>query len=117
MARPSKLSESIIQKLEGAFKLGCTIQEACCYAEISTSTYYEWVAHNKEFSDKMEIFKRYLEIKSRMVVAKSLEEGNVKTAMWYLERKNKQEFSNTYGRENIQSELPAITGIEVTIIK
>lgn len=115
MARPSKLSESVVQKLEDAFKLGCTTQEACCYANISTSSYYDWSANNREFSDKMELFKKYLEIKSRTVIAKSLEAGDVKTAMWYLERKNKTEFCTK--AEYKQESLPAITGIEVEIIK
>lgn len=115
MPRPTKLSESTIQKLEGAFKLGCNIQEACCYAEISTSSYYDWIAKNEEFSGKMELFKKYLEIKSRSVIAKSLEAGDVKTAMWYLERKNKREFSTHL--EYSKDSLPPITGVEVTIVE
>lgn len=92
--RPTKLNDTIVQKLKDAFKLWCSIKEACCYAEISTSTYHDWISKNKEFSDEIEISKKYLEYKSRAVIAGSLEAWDVKTAMWYLERKNKREFSS-----------------------
>lgn len=91
--RPSKLNESIVWKLYEAFKLWWTVEEACCYAEISRATYYEWIKENDEFSDKISLAKRYLEIKSRAVISNSIESWDIKTAMWYLERKNKAEFS------------------------
>lgn len=94
IGRPTKLNDTIVQKLKDAFKLWCSIKEACCYAEISTSTYHEWISKNKEFSDEIELSKKYLEYKSRAVIAGSLEAWDVKTAMWYLERKNKREFSS-----------------------
>ena len=100
--RPSKFTDQIIQKLKEAFKLWCTVEEACSYAEISKSSYYEWLSINKEFSDEIKIAKKYLEFKSRAVIARSLEEWNVKTAMWYLERKNKKEFNiNFIENQNI----------------
>lgn len=96
MARPTKLNTETIQKLKEAFKIGCTDQEACSYANISTSTYYSWTQNNNEFLDEMGLAKRYLEYKSRAVIANSLEKWDVKTAMWYLERKNKKAFNVQY---------------------
>ncbi len=96
MSRPTKLKKRVVQKLQEAFKLWCTTSEACCYAEISRSTYYDWLSTNQEFSDKIELSKKYLEYKSRAVIANSLENWDVKTAMWYLERKNKKEFNVQY---------------------
>lgn len=93
MARPSKLTQQTIQKLKEAFRLWCTVEEACSYTEISKSTYYDWLSNNEAFSDEIELSKKYLEFKSRFVIAQSLENNDVKTAMWYLERKNKQEFN------------------------
>lgn len=94
--RPTRLNNNIIRKLKEAFKLWCTIEEACSYAEIWTSSYYEWLTKNKEFSEEINIAKKYLEFKSRAVIAQSLEKWDVKTAMWYLERKNKEEFNFQY---------------------
>jgi len=91
--RPTKLNERTIQKLKEAFKLWCSVEEACSYAEISSSSYYEWLSKNEEFSEEISIVKKYLEFKSRAVIAQSLENWDVKTAMWYLERKSKDEFN------------------------
>lgn len=106
MWRPTKLNDTTVQKLYEAFKLWWTIEEACCYAEISRATYYEWIKENNEFSDKIALAKRYLEIKSRAVISDSLEKWDVKTAMWYLERKNKVEFSI---KELVTNELKEYT--------
>ena len=104
--RPTKLNDMIVQKLKDAFKLWCSIKEACCYAEISTSTYHDWISKNQEFSDEIEISKKYLEYKSRAVIAGSLEAWDVKTAMWYLERKNKREFSSHQMGISEESSVP-----------
>lgn len=105
MSRPTKFTNDVVQKLEEAFKVWATIEEACSYADISRSSYYEWLDKNHEFSDKISLSKKYLVLKSRMVIAKSLEEWDVRTAMWYLERKRKTEFVIPYiKKENEESE-------------
>ena len=48
--RPSKLSETIVGKLEVGFARGYNIAEACKYAGINRSTYYDWIEANEEFS-------------------------------------------------------------------
>ena len=94
--RPTKLNNSTIQKLRDAFKMDCTVLEACWYANIGKSTYYDWISENKEFSDEIEVSKKYLELRSRQVIANSIEWWDTKTAMWYLERKRRKEFSINY---------------------
>lgn len=97
--RPTKLNNNTIQKLKEAFKMDCTVLEACCYADISKTTYYDWLSENKGFSDEIEASKKYLEFKSRQVIANSIEWGDTKTAIWYLERKRRKEFSINYIEE------------------
>ena len=94
--RPTKLNDDTIQKLKEAFKLDCTVLEACYYADISKSAYYDWIWENKEFMDEIMVSKKYLELKSRQIIASSIEIWDVKTAMWYLERKRRKEFSINY---------------------
>ncbi len=52
--RPTKFNENTIQKLKEAFKMDCTVLEACCYANIIKSSYYDWISKNKEFLDEIE---------------------------------------------------------------
>jgi len=38
--RPTKMTPEVIAKLEYAFAISCTDQQACIYAEISVDTLY-----------------------------------------------------------------------------
>jgi len=59
--RPSKLDNETIANLEAAFRLGASDGDACTYAGIGESTFYEWMARGKaatagdysDFSDRI----------------------------------------------------------------
>jgi hypothetical protein len=89
--RPEKIKELELQKLETAFKMGCNNSEACSYAEIPESTFYEYLKKNPMFSDKIVGWKRNPILKAKHTIYKNLDDA--KTAQWYLERKCKEEFS------------------------
>lgn len=93
VGRPRAVTPKIIEKLEQAFKLGCTNEEACFYAEISKSTFYDFIKENPEFSERFNDLKSYEKIKARMVVHNALKHNDKDMAKWYLERKVKDEFS------------------------
>ena len=105
--RPSKIDEATIQKLEYAFSIGCTALEACCYADISKTAYYDYLKRNPEFTDRVELLKEKLPLKSREVLKSSIEEGDVNSAKWFLERNKRQEFST---QQNIEQK----SEVEVT---
>lgn len=105
--RPSVMTEVVIQKLEQAFAMGCTDLEACLYAEISKSTFYDYIKENPEFSDRKDILKEMPVLKARESVIRHMEQdGNL--AMKYLERKKKDEFAS-------RSELTGKDGAAITI--
>lgn len=93
VGRPRTITPKILEKLEEGFKLGCTNREACFYAGIAESTFYDFLKDFPEFSEKIEMWKDYEKIKARMVIHKALEDGNNDIAKWFLERKAKDEFS------------------------
>ena len=43
VGRPTKFDEVIVGKLEAAFNNAFNIVEACQYAEIDRTTYYDWL--------------------------------------------------------------------------
>lgn len=91
MARPTKLNELTVKKLEEAFLIGATVEEACFYADISKQTYYNWSKENPELFDRFELLKHSPVFKARKTIYEAL--GNdPKIAMRYLERKVKSEF-------------------------
>ena len=52
MSRPTVMTDDIVAKLESAFLMGCTDNEACLYADIDRSTLYRYQEKNPEFSDR-----------------------------------------------------------------
>lgn len=93
VGRPRAITPKKLEKLEEAFKLGCTNREACFYADVAESTFYDFLKEYPEYSDKIAMWKDYEKIKARYVVHKALENGDRDMAKWYLERKAKDEFS------------------------
>lgn len=73
--------------------MGCTNREACLFADIPESTFYDFLKDFPEYSDKIAMWKEYEKIKARMVVHRALDKGDRDMAKWYLERKAKNEFS------------------------
>ena len=92
MSRPTILNQEKVKKLEEAFLLDCTIEEACYYAGISKQTYYNWKEKNEELFDHLDILRLSPIFKARRTVIGALE-SDIKVAQWYLERKVKKEFS------------------------
>jgi len=86
MARPTKMTNEAVAKLESAFLLGCTDLEACCYANIDRSTLYRFQASNPEFSDRKPVLKSNPFMLARRVIIKALENGDVATAHKVLDR-------------------------------
>jgi hypothetical protein len=62
-------------------------------AGISTSTFYEHKAMNKEFHDRMRMAEEWATFRARQIVLKAIDDGDVTTAKWYLERKARLEFA------------------------
>lgn len=80
-----------LSKLEHAFAIGSTDQEACVYADISTASLYRYEEKNPQFRERKNQLKSKPILKAKSKIVESLDD--VKVAMWYLERKAKEEFS------------------------
>lgn len=93
VGRPSVITPEAVQKLEAALAAGFGINAACYFSGVSRSVYYERKATDKEFSDKMRLAEEWSTYKARQVILNAINEGNVKVAMWYLERKARAEFA------------------------
>jgi hypothetical protein len=93
VGRPTVINEDILRKLEAGLATGFSISTACHFAGISTSTFYEHKALDKEFSDRVRWAEEWATYKARQVIIKAIEDGNVDAAKWYLSRKARTEFS------------------------
>lgn len=88
--RPIVFTPEVIQKLEQVFAMDGTVKEACLYAGISPSTYYDWVKDLPELSERFEALREKPVLKARETVINSLKTPD--GARWYLERKRRKEF-------------------------
>lgn len=91
VGRPTVMTTEVILKLEQAFAIDATVEEACSYAEIGRNTFYEYLKKNPEFQDRIDDLRQRPILKARQTIAKALE--NPVHAQWYIERKRKKEFS------------------------
>lgn len=88
-----KLTPGNIAKLEQAFAIDATVDEACFYAGISRETYYRWIKENLILSDKFERLRNTPVLKARQTVVNKIGES-YSNAMDYLKRKKKLEFGD-----------------------
>ena len=113
MARPTVMTDDVLQKLEGAFLIGCTDIEACFIADIAPQTLYNYQKDRPEFLERKEALKSSpIYIARKSVVDKMAEDGDL--ALKYLERKAKAEFS-TKTETQYSGEL-SISKVERVII-
>lgn len=85
------MTDEVITRLEQAFSLDCTVEEACFYAGIHSDTYFDWQKKNPEISERLHALKNRPILKARQTIIASL--GSPQHAQWYLSRKRKTEFS------------------------
>lgn len=92
VGRPTKMTEETLKKLDEAFLLGCTDEEACFYADISHQTLYNYQKDNVEYVERKEALKQNPFLLARTSVIDGFKK-NPELALKYLERKKKNEFS------------------------
>ena len=91
VTNPVKMTPEVLQKIEEAAMMDCTMPEIALFAGISQSTIYNWMESDPKFKERLEELRANPFLKARTTVIKGL--SNPEHAKWYLERKNKKEFA------------------------
>jgi hypothetical protein len=101
VGQPTKMTESTLQLLREAFTWGCTDSEACCYADISTTTLYNYCTANPEYLELKNKLKDMPTMKAKRIVNNSLDDSDLNTAHRVIDRKEgskvKQEITGKDG--------------------
>jgi hypothetical protein len=92
VGRPRTIDESDVRKLSKSFKAGHTVATACRLSGIPRSTYYDELARNEEFSDRMQAAQQLTTAYATEVVTQSIRRFNVQTAKWWLDRQDRLAF-------------------------
>ena len=91
--RPTVMTDEVVAKLEYGFMKGLNVTECCHYADISRSAFYDYIEIHPEFTDRMEELKSNPSTRAKLNVVEAIEKGDTDLSKWWLERKNKEEFS------------------------
>ena len=105
--RPTVVTAQALLKLEHAFGMGSSDEEACFYADISPRTLYSYQKDNPEFLQKKQLLKKRPIFLARQSTINGFEE-NPKLAFDYLKAALPEEFhsgsvnlNNTVNQVNI----------------
>lgn len=86
------MTDETLRKLREAFLMGCSDVEACLYADIGTTAFYDYQKEHPEFTEEKEQLKENPVIEARQSILKHMgKDGNL--ALKFLERRKKDEFS------------------------
>ena len=88
--RPTVMTEKTLEKLEEAFKVGATDEEACLNADIDPKTLYNYCDKNTSFSSRKELLKNQPNFKSKINIVEEINNGDVAQSKWWLEKKDKE---------------------------
>jgi len=91
MGRPTVLTPENIKVLKSAFMVGATDEQACAFAEVSTSALYRYIDKHPDFGEKKTYWKQNPVLVAKNTVVKDLKD--IDTAKWYLEKHPKSEFN------------------------
>lgn len=88
-----KLTEETVRKLEEAFAIDASVEEACYYADISRQCYYTWTKEFPELYDRFTRLRNRPVLLARQTVVKRIPESYA-NAIDFLKRKKKLEFGD-----------------------
>ncbi len=111
--RPTVMTPEVIAKLEYGFMKGLTDLECCLYAGISKDALYDYCNKYPEFSDRKEELKKQPSVQAKINVTEAIEMGDIDLSKWYLERKNKDEFSL---KQEIKADVTDTITINVELV-
>ena len=88
----TKMDDLTVKKLEEAFAIDSSIEEACFYAGITRQTYYNWIDKNEAMKERFDGLRQKPFLKARQTIINNLD--SPKYALAYMERKRPDEFGN-----------------------
>ncbi len=93
LGRRTVMTPEVIEKLEQAFMRSLSDLDACFYAGIGKTALYDYQKEHPEFTERKHALRNLPSVKARANIVTEIDKGDTEASMWWLERKEKQEFS------------------------
>ena len=95
VGRKTKITDIVVKKIEDVIAMGGTVAMACHYAEITRTTYYNFLNANPEFIDRIEGLREELPLAALSNIANGIrEEGDIPLSERYLARVMPNDYGN-----------------------
>lgn len=121
MARPTKLTPEITERICLAIRAGNYAKVAAAMAGIGETTYYKWLEmaekpnakkEYKEFRESVEQAEAEAEVAAIARIRQAADNGDWKAAGWYLERKHGERWGRN---DKLRQEITGANGAPVEI--
>ncbi len=109
--RPSSATPEKLAVLIAAIEHGFSLIESLQQAALSDDAYRRLIKKSPKFRQEITAAKMKLVMLARSSVARSINEGDMATVRWYLERKCPEEFSMRVVKDKSDNPLPEGTVI------
>jgi hypothetical protein len=94
--RPTVITPKTVKVLEAAFMNALTDVQACLVAKIGTTALYDYCDENPTFAERKEVLKKQAAAQAKINLVESINKGNLFNSRWWLEHKERGEFSFQY---------------------
>lgn len=94
IGRPTVITAKVVRLLVTSFHNGLTVRQACWQSGISHEAYYQRLRNDIDFADTMSKAQYLPSITARTNITKAIKKGDISSSRWWLERKEKDEFSS-----------------------
>ena len=111
--RPTVMTDEVVSKMEYGFMKGLNVTECCHYADISRTAFYDYLEKNPEFADRIEELRSNPSTRAKLNVVEAIENGDTDLSKWWLERKNKEEFST---KQEVAADVNEKVNITVRLV-
>ncbi len=111
--RPTIMTDAVVSKLEYGFMKGLNVTECCHYANISRNCFYEYLEKKPEFKDRIEELKSNPSTRAKINVVEAIESGDTELSKWWLERRNKEEFST---KQEVSADVKGDIEISIELV-
>ena len=107
------MTKELVAKIEYGFMKGLNVTECCRYAGICRNCFYEYLQKNPDFKDRIEELQSEPSTRAKLNVVEAIENGDTELSKWWLERRNKAEFST---KQELETDAKTNVTIKVRLV-
>src|SRR5437763_224382 len=97
--RPTVMTDEVVRKLEEAFSMDCTVDEAVAYAGIGARTYYDERERNEAFAQKMDRAQQFPFVLAKKTVLNAMKDDDGALALKWLKNRQRDRYHEKVEQE------------------